>query len=177
MQLHDTQHTGGPSERYLHRLCQRRDRFGLRANADEILQFAIGGPQGELSFTSLFNGAEINFPTLFPGGKEDIEPKACALSLWVDTSAVEVHLSEPFSERNFIRSTALPEFGNNLFRVLNSDHPTKPLNGNSKAAQVQRGAQLFGIDLVAFANRTVGGAMTAGGDNRDDNSINQPITS
>jgi hypothetical protein len=38
---------------------------------------------------------------------------------------------------------------------------------------VQRGAQLFGIDLVAFANRTVGGAMTAGGDGRDDNAINQ----
>ncbi|MBV8056410.1 MAG: hypothetical protein JO071_14340 [Deltaproteobacteria bacterium] len=38
---------------------------------------------------------------------------------------------------------------------------------------VQRGAQLFGVDLVAFANRTVGGAMKAGGDGRDDNAINQ----
>ena len=43
-------------------------RFGLRANGVEILQFAVGGLQGELSFTSLFNPAEINFPTLFPGG-------------------------------------------------------------------------------------------------------------
>ena len=38
---------------------------------------------------------------------------------------------------------------------------------------VQRGAQLFGIDLAAFANRTVGGAMKAGGDGRDDNAIDQ----
>jgi hypothetical protein len=42
-------------------------RFGLRANGVEILQFIVGGLQGELSFTSLFNGAEIVFPTLFPG--------------------------------------------------------------------------------------------------------------
>src|SRR5689334_4807577 len=46
-------------------------------------------------------------------------------------------------------------------------------SGDKKAATVQHGAQLFGIDLVAFANRTVGGAMTAGGDGRDDNAINQ----
>ena len=172
-------------------------RFGLRANGVEILQFAVGGLQGELSFTSLFNGAEINFPTLFRGGKADIEPKECAAALSqtfgqgqvvgqpspvlppsvkvaaVDTSAVEVHLSEPFSERNFIRNTAPPEFGKDLLKVLNADDPAKPLKGNSKAATVQRGAQLFGIDLVAFANRTVGGAMTAGGDGRDDNAINQ----
>jgi hypothetical protein len=38
---------------------------------------------------------------------------------------------------------------------------------------VQRGAQLFGIDLVAFANRTLDGAMKAGGDGRDDNAIDQ----
>jgi len=41
-------------------------RFGLRANGVEILQFVVGGLQGELSFTSLLNGNEINFPTLFP---------------------------------------------------------------------------------------------------------------
>ena len=46
-------------------------RFGLRANGVEILQFAVGGLQGELSFTSLFNPAEINFPTLFPGGNDN----------------------------------------------------------------------------------------------------------
>jgi hypothetical protein len=171
-------------------------RFGLRANGVEIMQFAVGGLQGELSFTSLFNGAEINFPTLFPGGtKEDIEPQECAAALSetfgqgpvvgqpspvlppsvkvaaVDTNALELHLSEPFSERNFIRNTAPPDFGDTLLNVLQSPDPAKPRNGNSPEALVQRGAQLFGIDLVAFANRTVGGAMTAGGDGRDDNAI------
>jgi hypothetical protein len=57
-------------------------RFGLRANGVEILQFAVGGLQGELSFTSLFNGAEINFGTLFPGGTSTaIEPAMCAAAL------------------------------------------------------------------------------------------------
>jgi hypothetical protein len=167
-------------------------RFGLRANGVEILQFAIGGLQGELSFTSLFNGAEINFGFLFPGGNTTgIEPRACATALSqtfnqpasvlaspvtpgsVDPAKLEVHLSEPYSERNFIRNTAPPEFGKALLKVLNSDNPAKPLKGDSKAATVQRGAELFGIDLVAFANRTVGGAMKAGGDGRDDSAINQ----
>jgi hypothetical protein len=154
-------------------------RFGLRANGVEILQFAVGGLQGELSFTSLFNPAEINFPTLFPGGTITApEPPACFAALSekfgqpVDLHKLEVHLSEPFSERNFIRNTAPPEFGDALLGVLQSDDPAKPRNGNGTEAQVQRGAQLFGIDLVAFANRTVGGAMKAGGDHRDDDAIN-----
>ena len=54
-------------------------RFGLRANGVELLQFIVGGLQGELSFTSLLNPAEINFPTLFPGGtSEAVQPAACA---------------------------------------------------------------------------------------------------
>jgi len=169
-------------------------RFGLRANGVEILQFIVGGLQGELSFTSLFNGAEIVFPTLFPGGTtETTEPLACAMALSetfgqpasvlppppfpppgaVNVSTLEVHLSTPFSIRNLLRNTAPPEFGDALLDVLQSRDPGKPLHGNSQAATVQRGAQLFGIDLVAFANRTVGGAMKAGGDGRDDNAINR----
>jgi hypothetical protein len=172
-------------------------RFGLRANGVEILQFAVGGLQGELSFTSLFNGAEINLPLLFPGGTTTgvAESLDCAKMLSetfgqapsalrppltpgsVDLAKLEVHLSEPFSERNFIRNTAPPEFGDALLDVLQSDDPAKPWRGDRKrdhdAAVVQRGAELFGIDLVAFANRTVGHAMKAGGDNRDDNAINQ----
>ena len=169
-------------------------RFGLRANGVELLQFIVGGLQGELSFTSLFNGAEIVFPTLFPGGTtETIEPLACAIGLSetfgqpanvlppppfptpgpVNLNTLEVHLSTPFSVRNLLRNTAPPEFGDALLDVLQSRDPGKPVHGNSKAAMVQRGAQLFGIDLVAFADRTVGGAMKAGGDGRDDNAINQ----
>jgi len=169
-------------------------RFGLRANGVEILQFIVGGLQGELSFTSLLNGAEIVFPTLFPGGTtETIEPLECAMALSetfgqpasvlppspfpppgpVNLSTLEVHLSTPFSIRHLLRNTAPPEFGDTLLDVLQSRDLGKPLHGNSKAAMVQRGAQLFGIDLVAFANRTVGGAMKSGGDGRDDNAINQ----
>ena len=70
----------------------------------------------------------------------------------VDLTKLEVHVSTPFSERNFLRNTSLPEFGDALLDVLRSRDPGKPLHGNSKAAVVQRGAQLFGIDLVAFAN-------------------------
>jgi CxxC motif-containing protein (DUF1111 family) len=44
---------------------------------------------------------------------------------------------------------------------------------HNEEAKIQGGAQLFGIDLVAFANRTVGGGMTATGDGRDLNAINQ----
>jgi hypothetical protein len=169
-------------------------RFGLRANGVEILQFIVGGLQGELSFASLLNGAEIVFPTLFPGGTtEIIEPLECAMALSqtfgqpasvlppppfpppgpVNLNTIEVHLSTPFSIRNLLRNTAPPDFGDALLDVLQSRDPGKPLQGNSKAAMVQRGAQLFGIDLEAFANRTVGGAMKAGGDGRDDNAINQ----
>jgi hypothetical protein len=91
----------------------------------------------------------------------------------VDLAKLEVHLSTPFSVRNFLRNTAPPEFGDALLRVLRLPDPAKPLLGASEEAKVQRGAQLFGIDLVAFAHRTIGGAMTAEGDGLDDNAINQ----
>jgi hypothetical protein len=173
-------------------------RFGLRANGVEILQFIVGGLQGELSFTSLLNGAEIVFPTLFPGGTtESIEPLECAMALSetvgqpasvlappltplpVNLDTLEVHLSTPFSIRNLLRNTAPPEFGDALLDVLKSASASKPWlqyvswQPDSEAAKVKRGAELFGIDLIAFANRTIGGSMPAGGDGRDDNAINQ----
>jgi hypothetical protein len=175
-------------------------RFGLRANGVEFLQFIIGGLQGELSFTSLMNGEEIVFPTLFPGGtSETAEPAACYAALSetagqptnipgqppgftaqpVNPATLEVHLSTPFSIRNFLRNTAPPEFGAALLDVLRAAIGSKPLLQNvswqpqSEQAQVARGAELFGIDLVAFANRTIGGPMAAGSDGRDDHAINQ----
>ena len=155
-------------------------RFGLRANGVEILQFVIGGLQGELSFTSLINPAEINFPTLFPGGTtEAMEPAACAAARSetpgqpVNLATLEVHLSTPFSIRNLLRNTAPPEFGEALLDVLRSPDPANPRHGESEEAKVQRGAQLFGIDLKAFADRMIPGRMPAGGDGRDPNAINQ----
>ena len=113
-------------------------RFGLRANGVEMLQFVVGGLQGELSFTSLLNPAEINFPTLFPGGTtEAMEPAACAAARSetpgqpVNLATLEVHLSTPFSIRNLLRNTAPPEFGDTLIDLLQSPDPTKPRHGES----------------------------------------------
>ena len=160
-------------------------RFGLRANGAEILQFVVGGLQGELSFTSLFNPAEINFPTLFPGGMNTTpptrEPDACFSALSeqfgqpVNLSTLEVHLSEPFSIRNLIRNTAPPDFGEALRDVLYSAASGKRQYGDGKkdrdAAMVQRGAELFGIDLEEFAKRTIGNKAIPATSGPEDNAI------
>ncbi len=145
-------------------------RFGLRANGVEILQFVIGGLQGELSFTSLINDNEINFPTLFPNSGETVEPPECVNAR---STEPEVPLSTPFSVRNLLRSTAPPEFGDALLDVLRSPNPAKDKQEDRKEAKVRRGAELFGIDLKAFANRMIPGRMPTGGDGLDPNAINQ----
>jgi hypothetical protein len=144
-------------------------RFGLRASGVEILQFVIGGAQGELSFTSLINANEINIPMLFKGGAAGTPDNGCKSA----STSAELHLSSPFSERNLIRNTAPPEFGDALLNVLKLSDPNKPLPGLSDDAVVQRGAQLFGIDLKAFADRMIKGRMPSGGDGLDPNAINQ----
>jgi hypothetical protein len=146
-------------------------RFGLRANGAEILQFIIGGLQGELSFTSLINAAEINFPTLFPSTGPTAEPAACFNAR---SHSPEVHLSTPISERNFIRNVAPPEFGEELLKLLESRNPAKRREAESEEGNVQSGAELFGIDLVAFADRMIPGRMPSSGDDgRDLHAINQ----
>ena len=89
------------------------------------------------------------------------------------STSAELHLSSPFSERNLIRNTAPPEFGDALLNVLELSDPNKQLPGLGDAAVVQRGAQLFGIDLKAFADRMIKGRMPSGGDGLDPNAINQ----
>lgn len=164
-------------------------RFGLRANGVEILQFVVGGAQGEVGITSALNTSEVPLPKLFPGGNtETDEPDACKMSPEgghpsSDATSKEAFLSAIFSTRSLIRNITTPEFGDALLDVLKSSDPAKPRHGDdkgdskkgdSKAAQVQRGAELFGIDLVAFANRTVRNTgITATGDGRDLNAINQ----
>jgi Di-haem oxidoreductase, putative peroxidase len=140
-------------------------RFGLRANGAEMLQFIIGGLQGELGLTSLANNTEINIadPNIAPYSRNNRSP----------ISDPEFRLSTPFSERNFLRLTGPPEFGPNLLSVLNTDDPSRPRPGNSRAAMVQRGAQLFGIDLTAFSNRMIPGRMPSNGDGRDPNAMSK----
>jgi len=138
-------------------------RFGLRANGVEILMFVIGGLQGELGFTSLLNDNEINRPRI------DMNRPGCS----DPTADPEVHLSTPFSERNFIRNTAPPEFGDALLKLLESRHPARHRDRESLEGKVQRGAELFGIDLVAFADRMVPNRMPSSGDGLDQHAINQ----
>lgn len=107
-------------------------RFGLHANGVEILQFVIGGLQGELSFTSLINGNEINFPILFPSTGPTTEPAAC---MNARSTSPDVHLSIPFSVRNLLRNTAPPEFGEAL--LICSSHPTPPSPGTGKTRKHQ----------------------------------------
>jgi hypothetical protein len=85
----------------------------------------------------------------------------------------EVRLSTPFSERNFLRMTAPPEFGNTFLALLESTDPSTPRPADSASGRVQRGAMLFGIDLTAFANRMIPDRMPQGGDGRDPHAINQ----
>jgi hypothetical protein len=145
-------------------------RFGLRANGVELMQFIIGGLQGELSLRSLLNNTELN---IADGNIAPYNRNCRNLVVTGDPSTPEFRLSTPFSERNFLRLTAPPEFGPNLLAVLNSKDPSKPINDRSRVARVQRGAQLFGIDLTAFANRMIPGRIPSSGDGRDPNAINQ----
>ncbi|AFY43497.1 di-heme oxidoredictase family protein [Nostoc sp. PCC 7107] len=146
-------------------------RFGLRANGSEMLQFILGGMFGSLSMTNLFSPVEqvIADPAIAPYNSKcrNLIPDGPA------PDQFELDVSVPFSERNFIRSTAPPEFGRNLLAVLRAKDPSRLLPGNNPAARVQRGAQLFGVDLVAFSNRTIAGKMPRGGDGLDGNAINQ----
>ncbi|MBE9205344.1 hypothetical protein IQ244_02120 [Nostoc sp. LEGE 06077] len=146
-------------------LAQGLGRFGLRANGTEMMQFIVGGMFGSLSMTNRISPFEQNIanPAIAPynaGCRNEIPDP-------------ELPVSRPFSERNFIRSLAPPEFGRNLLAVLRAKDPSRPLPGNNPAARVQRGAQLFGVDLVAFSNRMIPGKMPRGGDGLDPNAINQ----
>ena len=141
----------------------RLGRFGLRAAGPTVLQFITGGIQGELGFTTELTPQEPNNPAnIGVPGCEDKVPDP------------EIPVSAVLSCRQFVRLTAPPEFGDVLLSILRSNDPNAPRAAGSAEAQVQRGAQLFGIDLVAFADRMISGKMAVGGeDGRDKNAINQ----
>jgi hypothetical protein len=138
----------------------RLSRFGLRAAGPTILQFVLGGTFGELGFTNPFFPQE-------PGNPPNTTNPSCQDTVG-DPDIIE---DVPFSVRNMIRMTAPPELGDPLLTVLNDPAGTFP--AGSSEAMVQRGAQLFGVDLEAFANRMIPGRMPAGGDGLDANAINQ----
>ncbi|HUG55125.1 MAG TPA: lipoprotein [Vicinamibacteria bacterium] len=138
----------------------RVGRFGLRGAGPTILQFVVGGIQGELGFTTEFVMTEIN-------DNVNVGRPGC-----IDTvPEPEIPVTDVLSCRQLVRLTAPPEFGEPLLAVLRASDPNAPRTGQE--GLVQRGAQLFGIDLVAFANRMIPGRMPGGGDGRDRHAINQ----
>jgi CxxC motif-containing protein (DUF1111 family) len=139
---------------------QRVGRFGLRAGGPTILQFITGGIQGELGFTTELTPTEIN-------DNRNVTTPGCADPV----PDPEIPVTAVISCRQLVRLTAPPEFGEALLAVLRASDPSAPRGGQE--GLVQRGAQLFGIDLVAFANRMIAGRMPSGGDGRDRYAINQ----
>ncbi len=138
----------------------RLGRFGLRAAGPTVLQFVVGGVQGELGFTTDFNMNELR-------QHSGVGSSVCADNV----PDPEISRHEVLSCRQLIRLVAPPEFGDTLLGLLRSSEPEAPRSAGTAAAAVQRGAALFGIDLRAFANRMVDGRMPTGGDGLDAHAI------
>jgi len=140
----------------------RVGRFGLRAAGPFMLQFVVGGVEGELGFTSPLNPNELISPVnaLRPGCTDNVP-------------SPEVPNSTPISLRALLRLTAPPEFGPELLKVLNAPDSKTRHEPTTTEAMVRRGAELFGVDLLAFANRVIPGRMPAGGDGLDNHALSQ----
>jgi CxxC motif-containing protein (DUF1111 family) len=140
----------------------RVGRFGLRAAGPTMLQFVVGGVQGELGFTNPLNPNE---PTSFVNANRP----GCQSTV----ASPQVPTSTPISLRALLRLTAPPDFGAALLNVLRSPNPTTEPNLRSLDRKVRRGAELFGVDLQAFADRVIPDRMPPGGDGLDEHAINQ----
>jgi CxxC motif-containing protein (DUF1111 family) len=111
----------------------RVGRFGLRGAGTTLLQFIVGGTQGEIGLTSPF--APFKQPNV-----NTLDPTACnAGGPTPNLTAARV-----LSVRDLIRNIAPPMPSDALFA-----DPTTSI----EAADVQTGAALFGLDLVAFRAR------------------------
>jgi hypothetical protein len=134
----------------------RLGRFGLRAQGPQLIVFDAVGAQEEVGTTSVLRFTE------------NIGPEGCIDGV----PDPDIRLETIFSLRNLIRLMTLPEFGDTLLGLLQSPDPTAPQPAGSHAARVQRGAMLFGLDLIAFANRMIPGRIPPGGDGRNRHAIN-----
>jgi Di-haem oxidoreductase, putative peroxidase len=137
----------------------RIGRFGLRAAGPTILQFVVGGANGELGFTSEFRPEELNdfVNQDNPGCRDQVADP-------------ELPSSVLLSLQQLIRLTAPPEFGPLLLAILRSPDPSA-WRANPDEESVRRGAELFGVDLRAFSNRMIPGRMPAAGDGLDARAI------
>lgn len=118
----------------------RVGRFGLRGAGTTLLQFDVGGTQGELGLTSPFaptEGANADNPNMLCDNVPDPE---------ITTDAV-------MGLRDMIRNISPPRQADALYE----NPPT-----SQDAKDVQAGAVLFGVDLDAFRTRMTPGAQPAG---------------
>jgi CxxC motif-containing protein (DUF1111 family) len=118
----------------------RVGRFGLRGNGTTLLQFDVGGTQGEIGLTSPFAPTEqpnIDTPNMLCDKVADPE---------ISTNAV-------LALRDMIRNIAPPRHAEALY-----ENPAV----SQDAKDVQDGAKLFGLDLDAFRSRMTPGAQPVG---------------
>src|SRR5207249_588841 len=134
----------------------RVSRFGLRAAGPTLVQFVIGGMQGEVGFTSPLRAGEVNQADINIGRPGCVDP----------VPDPELALPTVVNTRTLIRLVPPPEFGQTLLELLQSPNPMATQPGRSHLARVQREAVLFGVDLVAFADRMIPDRMPPGGDGR-----------
>lgn len=123
----------------------RVGRFGLRGAGTTLLQFDVGGTQGEIGLTSPFaptEQANIDTPNMLCDKVPDPE---------ITTDTV-LHL------RDMIRNIAPPRHADALY-----ENPAT----SQDAKDVQAGAKLFGLDLDAFRSRMTPGAAPANLGNAD----------
>jgi Di-haem oxidoreductase, putative peroxidase len=140
----------------------RVGRLGLRAAGPTLMQFMIGGSNGELGFTSPLLPTE-------PFSAVNVNRPGCVNTV----ASPELPLSTPVSLRALMRLIAPPDFGEALLNVLKSRNPEAPWPSGTLEAKVQLGAKLFGIDLIAFSNRMIPGRMPKHGDGRNQHAINE----
>lgn len=128
-------------------------RLGLRAQGPTLLQFMIGGSNGELGFTSPF------------APNDPFDPQNVDRGVVCD-QAPDPELSEGtiLDLRTMIRLVSLPDLDQCLLGT--SDVCDTP---GVTRANIERGATLFGVDLDAFRSRMIAGTPLVG----DDNAINQ----
>jgi CxxC motif-containing protein (DUF1111 family) len=123
----------------------RVGRFGLRGVGVTLIQFDIGGTQGEIGLTSPF--APTEQPDVDnPGVQCDLVPDP---EITADTV---LHL------RDMVRNIAPPRQADALYE-------SPPVSQD--AIDVQAGAKLFGLDLDAFRSRMTPGATAVGEGNGD----------
>ena len=122
----------------------RLGRFGLRAAGPTILQFVTGGIQGELGFTTELTPTEPNNPA--------------------NIGVAGLRRPGARSRGPRVRSAVLPPAHTPDGAAGVRERPARGAAGErsqcpagGRGRPVQRGARLFGIDLVAFANRMIPG--------------------